>query len=336
MLSVGKIGKTNLGYYHLSELARYGGNAQWMGKGAARLGLIGQAVILEVVRNVLRGFDSTGQKPLVQNAGYFRRSWSRMPGFDLVFSAPKSLSYIWATASPELRARIEHELREAVMATIARIEERAFIRTGHGGKDHRPCGLVVLLVMHFTARPVEGKRPDPQLHIHAIIVNTGVTEDGKTAALHGVTFLNKSKSEQFSLTFGVSFRHEFARGVEALGFGIEPTLINGLEGWEVAGVPDLEIRRNSKRAKQIQQAAKEKGTSARRQVIRTRQAKHEIEPGELFETWQREARERGITPAIVENLRTQHHEQELKRERELQRQHELEKGREGPEHEFDR
>jgi conjugative relaxase-like TrwC/TraI family protein len=255
-----------------------------------------------------------------------------MPGFDLVFSSPKSLSYTWAIASPDLRAGIEQTLLESVTATVGKIEERAFIRTGRGGKNRQPCGLVVLLVMHFTARPVDGKRPDPQLHVHALVINTGVTADGKTAALHGVKFLNRSKSDQFALVFGTAFRREFARGIEALGFGIEPTLINGLEGWEIAGVPDLEIRRNSKRAKQIQQAAKEKGTSARRQVIRTREAKREIEPGELFETWQREARERGITPSIIENLRTQHHKQELERARALAR--ELEQSREGPEPDF--
>src|SRR5262245_54438568 len=139
MLSVAKIGKTNLGYYHLSELARYGGTAQWIGTGAARLGLIGQPVTLEAVGNLLTGFDATGHKALVQNAGYSRGpAWSRMPGFDCVFSPPKSLSYIWSIASPDLRASIERTLLDGVIATIGEIESRAFIRLGRGGKNHQP------------------------------------------------------------------------------------------------------------------------------------------------------------------------------------------------------
>ncbi|HKX29673.1 MAG TPA: MobF family relaxase [Blastocatellia bacterium] len=315
MLSVSKLGMNKINYY-LNQLVEYyagrGENpyATWLGAGAGRAALTGVQVVAEVFKSLLKGFDPTGEKKWVQNAGKFIGSErDRMPGYDLTFSAPKSVSYLWSIAAPELRAQIERDFQEAVAETMAKIEAKAFIRTGKSGKDQIACGLVAMSVTHHTARQRDSQtRPDPQLHSHVLVINTGITRDGKTGALNGLRFLNKQTGrgdKQFALEFGQEFRQAFAAKLEARGFGIRLTDRTKFL-WEISGVSEPEIRRNSKRSKQIRAVAPD-GTHSPRQrraaTIRTRQAKREFEPSELFAVWQREAAQRGITAEVVRDLR---------------------------------
>jgi conjugative relaxase-like TrwC/TraI family protein len=267
-------------------------------------------VSVDAFRNLLKGFDPTGERKWVQNAGKFSGSErDRMPGYDLTFSAPKSVSYIWSIASPELRAEIERDFHEAVAETMAKIESRSCIRVGKGSKIQVDCGLVAMSVTHHTARQLNGQtRPDPQLHSHVLVINTGITKDGKTGALHGLKFLNKQTGrgdKQFALEFGQEFRRAFAAKLEARGFGIRLTNQSKFL-WEIAGVSEPEIKRNSKRSKQIRAVAPD-GTHSPRQrraaTLQTRQAKREFEPSELFAVWRQEAAQRGITAEVVADLR---------------------------------
>jgi conjugative relaxase-like TrwC/TraI family protein len=74
----------------------------WLGEGAERLELSGK-VEAEALRNVLDGFTPEGRRGLVQNAGAF----GRQRGWDLTFSAPKSVSVLWALAPQDMKAQIE-------------------------------------------------------------------------------------------------------------------------------------------------------------------------------------------------------------------------------------
>src|SRR5687768_6923140 len=99
MLSIGAMTSGQGNYY--ADLAREdyyleGGEppGQWIGQGAHALGLAGQ-VEREQFLKLFDGFDIHGQ-PLVQNAGQHDGHLERKAGWDLTFSAPKSLSTIWA------------------------------------------------------------------------------------------------------------------------------------------------------------------------------------------------------------------------------------------------
>src|ERR1700692_3258092 len=60
---------------------------------------------------------------------------SRVAGIDITFSAPKSVSALWAVSSPYERARIEAAHSKAVAGAIARTErEGALVRTGSDGQ----------------------------------------------------------------------------------------------------------------------------------------------------------------------------------------------------------
>jgi hypothetical protein len=116
---------------------------QWSGRGAEQLGLEGQ-LDQDQFRNVLSGKSPDGKNDLVQNAG----AEDRQSGWDLTFSAPKSVSVAWPQSEGETRKQIQEAHREAVEKALQYLDENAgFTRRGKGGSErarsHRPdhCDL---------------------------------------------------------------------------------------------------------------------------------------------------------------------------------------------------
>ena len=104
MLSIGKLAGGAEGYY-LRAVASgvedyYLGSGEapgrWVGAGSVRLGLAG-VVSPEQLRAVLDGRDPATGKSLL----WVRRP-DRLPGLDLTFSAPKSVSLLFALGDEEL------------------------------------------------------------------------------------------------------------------------------------------------------------------------------------------------------------------------------------------
>jgi conjugative relaxase-like TrwC/TraI family protein len=89
-------------------------------------------------------------------------------GFDLTFSAPKSVSVAWAVADPAGAAAIEQAHQRAIEITLAWLEDEVIhTRTGAGGIAlHKTTGLIATRFRHWESR--EG---DPQLHDHVVISN---------------------------------------------------------------------------------------------------------------------------------------------------------------------
>jgi len=109
MLSISKMSSSGQGDYYLNlAKANYyleGGEplGRWVGKGATVLGLTGKIVQEADLKNFLQGFSPNGDK-LVRNAG----AEKRQAGWDLTFSAPKSVSVAWSQAEPEQRKAFQH------------------------------------------------------------------------------------------------------------------------------------------------------------------------------------------------------------------------------------
>ena len=74
---------------------------RWVGLGAEALSLDG-VVDRESLHNLLSGFDPKGREAWVQNPG----SNDRQSGWDLTFSAPKSVSVLWSQLPSGERAAI--------------------------------------------------------------------------------------------------------------------------------------------------------------------------------------------------------------------------------------
>ena len=108
------IGAASGGYYAGLATEDYyhdGGEppGQWTGRGAEAFGLAGQ-VDKEQFLNLCEGFSPLGTTRLVQNAG----AENHRAGWDLTFSAPKSVSVLWSQADETTRKEIQAAQFEAV------------------------------------------------------------------------------------------------------------------------------------------------------------------------------------------------------------------------------
>jgi conjugative relaxase-like TrwC/TraI family protein len=148
---------------------------QWRGQGCRALGLDGP-VAGEQLRALLDGHDPhTGQRL----GRRFGESSAR--GFDATFSAPKSVSVLWAlTPDPWVRAEVLAAHDAAVDATLDWFERHgAVTRRGRDGVlqvDTR--GITAAVFRQHTSRTV-----DPQLHSHAVISAKVQDDTGSWLAL---------------------------------------------------------------------------------------------------------------------------------------------------------
>ena len=146
----------------------------WHGRLAAELGLAG-VVEADALRALLLNRDPATDAVLV--TGGRRRT---VTAFDVTFSAPKSVSLLWAFASPEVASVASIAHVEAVAVALDFLERRAGATRQQvdGERQRLSAGLVAGTFVHRTSR--DG---DPQLHTHSVVVNLGRRPDGTYAAL---------------------------------------------------------------------------------------------------------------------------------------------------------
>lgn len=295
MLSIGAMGGGREEYYlNLAREDYYvaGGEppGQWIGQGVEALGLAG-LVTREPLHNLLQGFSPDGETALVQSAGQPQRQ----QGWDLTFSAPKSVSVLWSQAGDEVRQAIQAAQTKAVGEALRYLEEQAtFTRRGRGGVHEQRTALAMAAFDHHTSRA-----KDPQLHTHVLIPNVGVREDGTTGTIRSKPYY------QHKMAAGALYRAELATQLEQV-LGVK--CIRTQTWFEVAGVPAAVIQEFSKRRQQIEAALEERGWSsaggAATVAVLTRDKKDVApEPREqLFARWHEVGEETGWGPARVEGL----------------------------------
>ncbi|MHB1010306.1 MAG: MobF family relaxase [Propionibacteriaceae bacterium] len=121
----------------------------------------------------LSGFVARASRPVA----------TTVAGFDLTFSPPKSVSTLWAVASPGVAARIEAAHREAV-ATALRYVESSLLFTREGTGGARQVNVTGLIGAAFTHR--DTRAGDPDLHTHVAVANkVKATGSGKWLAIDG-------------------------------------------------------------------------------------------------------------------------------------------------------
>lgn len=255
---------------------------QWFGHGAEALGLSGQ-VDADHLYNLFAGRSPWGERSLIQNQHYAKRAEHR-PGWDLTFSAPKSVSALWSQADDSRRRAIQAVHEKAVGAALGYLQDEAtWTRRGKGGDELERVGLVAATFEHSTSRAL-----DPQLHTHALVMNLSVRADGTSGTLSSLhLFLSK-------MTAGALYRAELAKGLEReLGLAVERE-----RSWfEVSGVSRDVMQAFSKRREAIEEALRTGGLSSAEAAavaaIQTRSAKESASRAELFEDWRRTGAELG-------------------------------------------
>ncbi|MCC7144495.1 MAG: relaxase domain-containing protein [Candidatus Eisenbacteria bacterium] len=267
---------------------------KWVGKGAKALGLSGR-VEKPTFRNLLRGMDARDQ-PLVQNAG----AESHRPGWDLTFSAPKSVSILWSQLRPQGRRILQTLQQRAVEAALGYLEaEAAWTRTGRNGISWQKVRLVLATFEHGTSRA-----QDPQLHTHCVLMNVGVREDGETSALETrPLYLHQHQADAL-------YRADLAAGIEReLGFRV-----GRKKHWfEVIGVPEDLIQRFSTRRRAILDFLRERRESGlsgdlasaearEAAALATRESKAHVPRKELFRAWRHLGQEQGFRLGAIPRL----------------------------------
>jgi len=295
MLSIGKLGKGQERYY-LDKVAEgaedyYSGEGEsagyWLGDAAEELGLEGHVEPAQLIA-MLIGMDPATGEPLGLRHVAGR---GPVPGFDLTFSAPKSVSLAWALGGEEAGTEIAAAHAEAVKAALDYLQLHAcWTRRGHGGHEFVPGnGFLAAAYVHRSSRA-----GDPQLHTHALIANATKGPDGRWTRLYHPAIFNHAKTASY--VYQAKLRYELTQrlGIE----WDEPR--KGIA--DIAGYDPEHLRHFSQRREEILEAAGPEASAEARQVatLATREAKdHLLTEESLRESWQRRAEEIGLTPERI-------------------------------------
>lgn len=293
MLSIGSMSPGQGSYYlNLAKGDYYtqGGEplGQWYGAGAARLGLAG-VVEEQPFYHLLTGVAPDGRSILVKAPPGKEHN----PGWDLTFSAPKSVSVFWAQADEATRQRLQELHEQAVTATLDYLAETAyFSRRGRGGRRLERVEPVFALFRHGTSRA-----EDPQLHTHALALNLGLCGDAWTGAVAGSHFYDQK------MALGALYRAELAHQLQ-MELGLE--VRRHRTAFELVGVSQALIQECSKRRQAVLHELQSKGFESARAAaaatLSTRTVKRHRALGELLGEWQAKGRELGFSAPEVERL----------------------------------
>jgi conjugative relaxase-like TrwC/TraI family protein len=173
-------------------------------------------------------------------------------GIDVTFSAPKSVSTVWALAEPWRRQEIEAAHATAVEQTVRYMREHVqVVRRRHSGQvvEEPAKDLIAAEYQHTTARGVAGgQAPDPQLHSHVVITGV-VREDDRLVATWSRPVFRSAR--ELGAHYRAALAHELAER------GYEITRATGKDGkyFELAGVPEKLREAFSGRSREVARAA---------------------------------------------------------------------------------
>jgi conjugative relaxase-like TrwC/TraI family protein len=255
----GKARSSELGDYYLKDGERVEAPGRWVG-GADLLGLDPEVPVTgEQLRTLMdvRRPDTGGELRRVGASG------EAVAALDATFSAPKSVSAVWALGSPQLRERIEaaHEIAigralDYAVGHVAMLRHRGDAGTVLHAKA---VGMVATSWRHTTARAVADQVPDPQLHSH-VLLHAAQRRDGRLVAIDSRTWLQHQRE------VGAAYRTELARELTTLGFQIERGTGRGERYFELAGVSRPLLERWSSRHHQVQAAIHERLSATERDL----------------------------------------------------------------------
>ncbi|MBA2650235.1 MAG: conjugative transfer relaxase/helicase TraI [Legionella sp.] len=287
-------------YYFSSQLT-----TQWVGLSAAKQNLFGE-VCVHTLEDLVGGFlpsgDVIGMK--LQTGEVKHRG-----GYDLTFSAPKSVSYLALVC--------EHkefvDLHVNAVTTVLKLIEREAAQARKSGKEgieyEKTGNLCFASILHDTSREL-----DPQLHVHALLMNCTERLDGKWRALASDISRKNGTMEWImdnQIFLGLVYRSEIALGLKEMGLEIEHTGDpHGL--FEIKHFDKALLEQMSKRRAQV--VAQNKGMHSSslkaydKATLDSRKAKEVIDPDVLRKRWLDESQALGINPSsYLKTLKEQTH-----------------------------
>lgn len=277
-------------YYTLEEGVE---QSEWYGKGSQRLNLQNE-VNPDQFTALLKGELPHGEivGKIVDGKTYHRAGW------DLTFSAPKSVS-IMALVAGDKRLLAAH--RQAVKVVLSDIERgcsEVRIKT-HGNIAYQRTSNMIAALFHHDLSRAE----DPQLHTHSVIMNLTERADGKwrsmssklgrydkesTNEIHG--FIERVRhSKRF---YGKMYETELAYQVQQLGYEIVIDEKTGV--FQIEGISKEILDLFSKRRQKIEKHMQEQGFSGQKSAeiatLHTRENKSHVNREVLLEKWKESAK----------------------------------------------
>lgn len=273
--------------YYTAQFDYYASDAtatQWLGRGSQMLQLQG-TIDKDKMLALLEGKLPSGQ--VLQNPQGEHR-----PGFDMTFSAPKSVSLlVGLDVAPEL-VRFHDD---AVKHALSHIEsEFAEARVSRDGEVHyeKTGNLVVA-----TFRQPSSRANDPALHTHCVTMNItffdGVAKSlaSDSKRIHGVVEQIQNNAHYC----GLIYRQHLANSLKESGFKLRMT---GSGLFEIDGIPEEVLHEFSKRRCAIENLMSNEGWAgaklASKATLLTRQGKEEHDLNALKADWHTRAQTLGF------------------------------------------
>ncbi len=223
-------------------------------------------------------------------------------GIDVTFSAPKSVSTVWALGDPWQREQIESAHARAVEQTINRLREQVpVVRRRYSGQvvEEHAKDVIATEYRHTTARGVSGAQaPDPQLHSH-VVISGAVREDDRIVAVASRPIFRSARE------LGAFYRAALAEELVREGYAIEQGTGKDGRYFEIAGVPRELCDAFSGRSREVAHAAErfrarygrapERG-ELRNLALENRRAKTLTTRSDLQRVWTQTGRDHGFGP----------------------------------------
>jgi conjugative relaxase-like TrwC/TraI family protein len=274
---------------------------RWVGRQAPALGLAAEvdAAHLQAILDGIHPLTGvTLGSPFTTRERANGKKISSVIGFDATFSAPKTLSIMWALSGDDGFAEC-HDI--AVQAAVDAIESRAAttrVRSNGSRMFLDSEGITAAVFRQSTSRA-----DDPQLHSHVVISSKVQTSDGRWRALDARQLM--AHQSTFGRVYQSTLRAEVTNR-----YGLAWTTVEQGQA-EIAGVPIELIELFSKRAAEIDaevarrldeyrhkhghDAPLDIRSAIEREVAAdTRDAKSGIGPDDLRTRWANEAASFGI------------------------------------------
>ncbi len=173
-------------------------------------------------------------------------------GIDLTFSAPKSVSVVWALGDESQRREIEAAHAAAVTDAMAHLTETVpTVRRRYDGQvyEEHAVDLLAAEYRHTTARGVmEGDAPDPQIHSH-VVITSAIREDGRLVAVASRPVFRSARE------LGAYYRSALAHQLTERGYRIERGTGKNGRYFEIEGVPRSMLDAFSQRSREVARAA---------------------------------------------------------------------------------